>query len=128
MPQLPSNRRMRPRRLWPVAVAALAVSFAATTFSAAPPLGLAALLDQYSAGAFDEAVGTVEKAGEEAGQALRLQWPFEGRQWIDATPDGRPARLLAAAAFALETENVRAEHGDIFGYRSSACALGCVLN
>ena len=76
------------------------------------PLDLRRTLDLYAEGRFDEAVQAVARAGDEVGRNLRRHWPVTGRAWIDAEPGGRPRRLLAAAALALETENLRAERGD----------------
>jgi hypothetical protein len=93
------------------------------------PLNLPRLLDLYDAGRFDEAVGTIAQAGDETGRHLRLHWPVEGREWIDADPARRPQRSLSAAALALETEQLRAERGD---WRVSGddpfCAAACVLD
>ena len=72
------------------------------------PLDLRRTLDLYAEGPFDEAVQAVARAGDEVGRNLRRHWAVTGRAWIDAEPGRRPQRLLAAAALALETENLRA--------------------
>src|SRR6187551_345499 len=77
----------------------------------APILDLARLLDDYSAGRFDQAMGVVQSAGDTQATLLRTQWRGAGRLWIDADPATKPQRLLAAAAFALETEHLRVERG-----------------
>lgn len=92
------------------------------------PLDLPRLLDQYAAGQFDEAVRGVAQAGDEVGRHLRRHWDVTGRQWIDADPAHRPQRILAAAAFALETEHVRAERGDWRITDDPPCAAACVLD
>jgi hypothetical protein len=51
-----------------------------------------------------------------------------GRAWIDADPAQRPQRALAAAAFALETEYLRAERGDWRVTDAPPCAAACVLD
>jgi tetratricopeptide (TPR) repeat protein len=92
------------------------------------PLDLRHTLDLYAAGRFDEAVQAVVRAGDEVGRNLRRHWPVTGRAWIDAEPDTQPQRLLAAAAFALETENLRAERGDWRVSDNPPCAAACVLD
>ena len=92
------------------------------------PLDLGRTLDLYAAGRFDEAVQAVARAGDEVGRNLRRHWPVTARAWIDADPAGRPRRLLAAAALALETENLRAERGDWRESDDPVCAAACVLD
>lgn len=93
-------------------------------FQAAPPtLDLARLLDDYSAGRFDQAVRAVQDAGAVQGNQLRTEWRTTGRAWIDADPAAKPRRLLAAASFALETENIRAEHGGWNFVMAGVCPL-----
>src|SRR5688572_13424612 len=93
------------------------------------PLNLSRVLDLYADGRFDEAVAEVARAGDEIGRNLRGHWAVTGRQWIDADPARRPQRILAAAALALETEQIRAERGD---WRAMAgnppCGGSCVLD
>ena len=92
------------------------------------PLDLHRTLDLYADGRFDDAVGAVARAGDEAGRNLRRHWPVTARAWIDAKPTGRPQRLLVAAALALETEQVRAERGDWRVSDNPACTASCVLD
>jgi hypothetical protein len=94
--------------------ALLAGVLAATALRAAPgqALDLAALLRSYASGRHEEAVKAIGAAGDEAGRALRLEWPVVARRWIDEQPEGRQRRMLVAASLALETENIRAERGD----------------
>lgn len=92
------------------------------------PTDLASLLDLYAAGHFDEAVQQIAQAGDDAGRQLRRRWEVSGRQWIEAEPADRPRRIFAAAAFALETEHVRAERGDWRVTDNPPCAAACVLD
>ena len=92
------------------------------------PLDLRHALDLYAGGRFDDAVQTVARAGDGVGRNLRRHWPVTGRAWIDAEPAGRPKRLLAAAALALETENLRAERGDWRESDDPVCTATCVLD
>jgi hypothetical protein len=87
-----------------------------------------AALDLYAEGRFDEAVQAVARAGDEVGRNLRRHWAVTGRAWIDDEPGRRPQRLLAAAALALETENLRAERGDWRISDDPVCAAACVLD
>ena len=93
------------------------------------PLELARLLDTYAAGRFDDALRQVAVAGDTIGRNLRAHWSVDGPLWIDADPSHRQERLLAVAAFALETEHIRVERGD-WGVTSngSPCAGPCVLD
>lgn len=91
--------------------AVLAAPVALPASGAAPALDLARLLDDYSAGRFDQALRTVASAGDREANLLRTQWRTAGRLWIDAEPAAKLQRLLAAASFALETEHLRVERG-----------------
>ena len=68
------------------------------------------------------------RAGDEVGRHLRRHWDVTARQWIDADPAQRPRRMLVAAAFALETEHIRAERGDWRMTDDPPCAAACVLD
>lgn len=92
------------------------------------PLDVARLLDLYADGHFDEAVQPVARATDEIGRHLRRHWAVSGQQWIDADPAHRPQRILAAAAFALETEHIRVERGDWGVSGDPPCAAACVLD
>jgi hypothetical protein len=92
------------------------------------PLDLARLLDLYAGGHFDEAVNSVAQAHGEIGRNLRRHWDVAGRQWIEAGPAERPQRILAVAAFALETEHIRAERGDWRITDDPPCIASCVLD
>ena len=93
------------------------------------PLEMARLLETYASGQFDEAVQAVAKAGDSVGKNLRAHWELDALPWIDADPAIRAQRLLVAAAFALETENVRVERGE-WGTNTSDvhCPGTCVLD
>ncbi|HKV99820.1 MAG TPA: tetratricopeptide repeat protein [Vicinamibacterales bacterium] len=93
------------------------------------PLDLARLLDTYASGRFDEAVQAVARAGDTLGKNLRAHWTLDAPSWIEADPAARAQRLLVAAAFALETENVRVERGE-WGTNTSDvhCPGTCVLD
>ena len=92
------------------------------------PLDLPRLLETYAAGRFDDAVQTIARAGDEVGRNLRRHWPVTGAAWIDAAPEQRPRRLLAAAALVLETETIRAERGDWRNPGNPPCAAACALD
>jgi hypothetical protein len=93
------------------------------------PVNLARLLDLYAGGRFDEAVTEVARAGDEIGRNLRGHWAVAGRQWVDAHPERRPQRILAAASLALETEHLRTERGDWRALTGEPpCGGSCVLD
>ena len=92
------------------------------------PLDLAHALDMYASGRFDEAVQAIARAGDEVGRNLRRHWPVTGAAWIDGGAGGRPRRQLAAAALALESENLRAERGEWRASDNPLCAAACVLD
>jgi len=90
---------------------------------------MARLLDSYASGQFDEAVQAVATAGDSVGKNLRAHWSLDALPWVDADPATRAPRLLVAAAFALETENIRAERGE-WGTTTTEvrCQGTCVLD
>ena len=92
------------------------------------PLSAPRLLDQYLAGRFDDAVQAVRAGGDDAARKLRQQWALFVPAWIDADESHRAQRILAAAAFALETENIRAERGDWAQTTPDLCAGQCVVS
>ena len=92
------------------------------------PLNAPRLLDQYLSGRFDDAVQAVRAAGDDAARKLRQQWALFVPAWIDADEPHRAQRILAAAAFALETENIRAERGDWAQTTPDLCAGPCVVS
>ena len=75
---------------------------------------LAALLDLYATGQYNEAISTVERTSDNSRKEMRLLWMTEGRKWIDAQPLEKNRRLLVAASFALEVEHVMVERGKWF--------------
>ena len=92
------------------------------------PLDVAHLLETYAAGRFDEAVAGVARAGDQVGCNLRSRWTVDAPTWIDADPDRRQARLLVAAALALETECVRVERGQWSVQGDPPCSGPSVLD
>jgi tetratricopeptide (TPR) repeat protein len=90
---------------------------------------MARLLEAYGSGQFDEAVQAVAKAGDSVGKNLRAHWSLDALPWVDADPASRVHRLLVAAAFALETENIRVERGE-WGTTTTEvrCQGTCVLD
>ena len=96
-------------------VAALAAGLWLGTWAAARQPdrpGIGTLLDRYAAGQFDEAVNPVIAATRHQARTLRSALVSTGHRWIHAEPDDLRHRILAAAAFALEFEAIRAEKGD----------------
>jgi hypothetical protein len=73
-------------------------------------------------------VQAVRTAGDDAARKLRQQWALFVPAWIDADEPHRAQRILAAAAFALETENIRAERGDWAQTTPDLCAGPCVVS
>ena len=108
MQVFPSNTLMRRVVILLMAVLALPAPSAETRQA----VDLTSLLKAYSAGRHEETVKAIRAAGDDAGRALRLEWPVVARRWIDEPPEGRQRRMLVAASLALETENIRAERGD----------------
>jgi tetratricopeptide (TPR) repeat protein len=99
----------------PRIVAALVASLwlGALDTSAQPDrAGIGALLDRYASGQFEEALRPVANATRAQARTLRLALVSTGHRWIHAAPDDLGHRILAAAAFALEFEAIRAEKGD----------------
>jgi len=92
------------------------------------PLNAPRLLDLYLAGRFEEALQPVRMANDDAARKLRQQWALYVPAWIDADEPHKSKRILAAATFALETENFRAERGDWNAQTADLCAGACVLN
>jgi tetratricopeptide (TPR) repeat protein len=93
------------------------------------PLVLPDLLDLYAAGRVDEALGQISRQDDKIARNLRAHWALEARSWIDADPAVRLHRLFVAAAFALETEQLRAERGDWgMAVGDPPCAGPCVLD
>ena len=90
-------------------------------------LEVAAALDAYAQGRYDEALGPVRYLSRDASRDFRQQLVLRGVQWVDAPAADRPRRVLAAAAFALEFERMRAERGEWQAGGEQDCAGRCVI-
>ena len=90
-------------------------------------LEIVAVLDAYAQGRYDEALAPVGYASREAARDFRQQLVLRGGQWVDALTADRPHRALAAAAFALEFERLRAERGEWQAEDERDCAGRCVI-
>ena len=90
-------------------------------------LELPAVLDAYLQGRHDEALAPVRYATREGAREFRQQLILRASQWVDAAAADRPRRVLAAAAFALEFERIRAERGEWQADGDQDCAGRCVI-
>lgn len=90
-------------------------------------LELPAVLDAYSQGRYDEALAPVQRATRDGAHEFRRQMVLQGSQWVDSVPADRSRRALAAAAFALEFERIRAERGEWLADGEQDCAGRCVI-
>src|SRR5262249_4317076 len=124
-PRMSSNRRMRRSLGRSVVVLAIACG-AGTTSAQTGRLDLVSLLNVYSTGRFDDAVQAVQRAGDSAARGLRDEGGA-ARPWIEKDPADRRRRDLVVAAFALETERLRAERNDWAADKSEDCAGRCVV-
>ena len=98
---------------WTVAALSAGLWLGAWPSAAQPDRpGIGMLLDRYAAGQFDEAIKPVAAATRQQARTLRSALVSTGHRWIHAEPDDLRHRILAAAAFALEFEAIRAEKGD----------------
>jgi hypothetical protein len=93
--------------------------------------GIGPLLDRYASGQFEEALRPVTTATRSQARTLRSALVSTGHRWIHAAPDDLGHRILAAAAFALEFEAIRAEKGDWdrLDFCTGRCGLewGCTI-
>ena len=122
------SRTVRSIPLVAVALAALLVSLpAAAPQNGAIPLDVTALLDVYARGDRDQAVAAVARVGKPQAQALRTTLTDTGHSWAHAVQTELRPRLLAAAAFALELEAARIEHGDWTSLNTSQCNPRCTI-
>jgi tetratricopeptide (TPR) repeat protein len=89
---------------------------------------IAAGLDAYARGAYEQALESARRLPADRMTELGLPVLQAGRVWVDRVPGDRPRRVLVAAAFALETQYIRAERG---GWLRSdgepPCTGSCVL-
>lgn len=90
-------------------------------------LELPGVLDAYLQGRHDEALAPARYATREAAREFRQQLILRASQWVDAVTAERPGRTLAAAAFALEFERIRAERGEWPADGEKDCAGRCVI-
>ena len=90
-------------------------------------LELPGILDVYLQGRHDEALAPVRHATLAGAREFRPQLILRGSQWVDALAAERPRRALAAAAFALEFERIRAERGEWQADDEKDCAGRCVI-
>ena len=90
-------------------------------------LEVAAALDAYAQGRYDEALAPVRYLSRDAAHDFRQQLVLRGVQGVDAPTADRPRRVLAAAAFALEFERMRAERGEWQAGDEQDCAGRCVI-
>ena len=90
-------------------------------------LELPAVLDAYLQGRHDEALAPVRYATREGAREFRQQLILRASLWVDAVAAERPNRALAAAAFALEFERIRAERGEWHADDEKDCAGRCVI-
>ena len=85
------------------------------------------LLDAYAQGQHDEALTPVRQANRDRARTFRLQLVLRGSQWVHLVAADRHRRALAAAAFALEVERIRAERGEWTVSDEKDCAGRCVI-
>jgi hypothetical protein len=90
-------------------------------------LELPGVLDAYLQGRHDEALAPVRYASRHSAREFRQQLIFRAGPWVDAVAAERPNRVLAAAAFALEFERIRAERGEWQADGDEDCAGRCVI-
>lgn len=108
-----------------LAAGAGAVSHAAVRVA---PIDIGAGLDAYARGAYDKALESARRLSGERMTELGLPILQAGRVWVDRVPEDRPRRVLVAAAFALETQYIRAERGGWLRYDGEPpCTGACVL-
>jgi tetratricopeptide (TPR) repeat protein len=88
---------------------------------------VAAVVDAYAQGRYDEALAPARYLSRDAARDFRQQLVLRGVQWVDAPAADRPRRALAAAAFALEFERLRAERGEWQANGEQDCAGRCVI-
>ncbi|HEX5216098.1 MAG TPA: hypothetical protein VFV98_11595, partial [Vicinamibacterales bacterium] len=111
-----------------VALAALLASLrAAAPQTGTIPVDVNALLDTYARGDRDQAVAAAARIGKPQAQALRTMLTDTGHGWAHAVQAELRPRLLAAAAFALEFEAARVEHGDWLALNTSQCNPRCTI-
>jgi tetratricopeptide (TPR) repeat protein len=111
-----------------VAILATVLAICAGTSAAQPKrLDVNTLLDLYARGDYDAAWKTVGELTKPQARALRSSLVSTGHNWVHAAPEDLSHRILAAAAFALEFEAVRAEKGEWITFDGDQCAGRCAI-
>jgi hypothetical protein len=90
-------------------------------------LDATALLNTYALGRHDDALAAVRRVTPDSIRDLRQQIVLTGSQWVDEVEADRRRRALAAAAFVLETERIRAERGEWAALDEQDCAGRCMI-
>jgi hypothetical protein len=121
---------LRAAALVSLTVLAVSTGVVSRADSLVPAVDIAAGLDAYASGAFVQALDAVRRLPPNTNDLDRfgLQLIHEGRLWVDRVPDDRSRRALVAAAYAIESQMIRAERG---AWRISdgepPCPGSCVL-
>jgi tetratricopeptide (TPR) repeat protein len=111
-----------------VAILATVLAVCAWTTAAQPKrVDIIALLDLYARGDHDAAWKMIGEATRPQARALRSALVSTGHRWIHDAPDDVSHRILAAAAFALEFEAVRAEKGEWNTFDADQCGGRCAI-
>jgi tetratricopeptide (TPR) repeat protein len=111
-----------------VAILAIVLAVCAWTTAVQPRRAdITVLLDLYSRGDYDAASKMVGDATRPQARALRAALVSTGHKWIHDAPEDLSHRILAAAAFALEFEAVRAEKGEWSTFDGDQCAGRCAI-
>ena len=114
------------RRITAVAIAGV-LGFLTPAFGQVSKLEPAPLLDMYAQGDFDGSLKPVYQANRAQAREFRQRLVLAGSLWVDGVLDDRSRRALAAAAFALEVERIRAERGEWQAEDETECAGRCVI-
>jgi hypothetical protein len=101
---------------------------AAAAEPAIPAIDVAASLDAYARGAHEAALEPLRRASVDEIRDFGPVLTLAGQQWVDRVPEDRPRRALVAAAFAIESQALRAERGGwVVGGGDPPCHGPCVL-
>ena len=111
-----------------LSLALLTASTGVVSSAAPPPLDVVAALEAYSTGGFDKALASVRRVPSDRLADLGMPVVQAARLFVERTPEDRGRRALAAAAFVLESQLIRAERG---GWTTTEgdlpCTGACVL-
>jgi tetratricopeptide (TPR) repeat protein len=111
-----------------VAILATVLAICGWTTAAQPKRqDVNALLDLYARGDYDAAWKMAGETTRPQARALRSSLVSTGHSWVHAVPEDLPHRILAAAAFALEFEAMRAEKGEWGTFDGDQCAGRCAI-